>query len=229
MRIAEWRLKNHKGGERGLWPVRRVMTKKNAEIVKIDPARPEEAFSRCRDVIFAGGVIVYPTDTFYGLGADPGNAAAVRKLFAIKGRQVDRPILLLIKDAGQVRNWAAEISTKAEELMKRHWPGPLTLVFKAKAYVLPELTAGAGTIGLRVPGNAPTLRLIAFLGTALTGTSANISGGPSPRTAEEAMAAVGGAVDLILDGGMTSGGKPSTVVDVSADQVILVREGSIKL
>jgi L-threonylcarbamoyladenylate synthase len=203
--------------------------KKNAKIVKIDPAHPEEVFARCRDVIFAGGVIVYPTDTFYGLGADPGNAAAIRKLFAIKDRQHDLPILLLIKDAGQVRNWAAEIPAKAEELMRQHWPGPLTLVFKAKEYVLPELTAGAGTIGLRVPGSALTVRLLAFLGTALTGTSANTSGGPSPRTAEEAMEAVGSEVDLIVDGGRTAGGKPSTVADVSAGQVVVIREGAIKL
>ncbi len=203
--------------------------KKVAEIVKIDPAHPEQAFARCRDVIFEGGVIVYPTDTFYGLGADPRNAAAIRKLFAIKARQQNQPILLLIKDAGQVRNWAAEIPAKAEELMRQHWPGPLTLVFKAKEHVLPELSAGTGTIGLRVPGSALTMQLLAFLGTALTGTSANTSGGPSPRTAEEAMEAVGSAVDLIVDGGMTAGGKPSTVVDLSAGLPRVVREGAIKL
>ena len=202
---------------------------KNAGIIKIDPVHPEEVFARCRDVIFAGGVVVYPTDTFYGLGADPGNPAAIRKLFAIKGRQQGQPILLLIKDAGQVPNFAAEIPAKAEELMRQYWPGPLTLVFKAKEYVLPELTGGAGTIGLRVPGSALTVRLLAFLGTALTGTSANISGGPSPRTAEEALAAVGSAVDLIVDGGMTAGGEPSTVVDLSTDIPRVVREGAVKL
>jgi L-threonylcarbamoyladenylate synthase len=203
--------------------------KKSAEIIKIDTARPERAFSLCRDVIFAGGVIAYPTDTFYGLGADPGNAAAIRKLFTIKGRQLDRPILLLIKDPEQVRNWTAEITSQAEELMRRHWPGPLTLVFKAKEQVLPELTAGSGTIGLRVPGSAVTVQLLAFLGTALTGTSANASGGQSPRTAEEAKEAVGNAVDLILDGGMTAGGRPSTVADVSAGKVVVIREGAVRL
>jgi L-threonylcarbamoyladenylate synthase len=203
--------------------------KKSAKIIKIDTARPERAFSFCRDVIFAGGVIAYPTDTFYGLGADPGNAAAIRKLFTIKGRQLDRPILLLIKDAEQVRNWAAEIPLPAEELMRRYWPGPLTLVFKAKEQVLPELTAGSGTIGLRVPGSVVTVQLLAFLGTALTGTSANASGGLSPRTAEEAKEAVGNAVDLILDGGMTAGGRPSTVADVSAGKIVVIREGAVRL
>ncbi len=198
-----------------------------AEIIKIDPAHPEQAFSRCRDVIRAGGVIVYPTDTFYGLGADPKNPAAVRKLFEIKGRQADQPILLLIKDANEVRDWAAEITPQAEGLMKKFWPGPLTLVFKAKPEVMPELTGGAGTIGLRVPGNALTRQLLASLGTALTGTSANISGRPSPRTAQEAAEAIGGMVDLVLDGGMTAGDKPSTVVDVSADAPKVIREGAI--
>jgi L-threonylcarbamoyladenylate synthase len=198
-------------------------------IVKIDPAHPERAFSRCGEVIRSGGVVAYPTDTFYGLGADPNNHSAVRKLFEIKGRQADQPILLLIKNAAEVRTWAAEITPQAEHLMKKFWPGPLTLVFKAQADVLPELTAGTGTIGLRVPGDALARELLRFIDTALTGTSANISGGPSPRTAEEAAASVGDRVDLILDGGNTAGDQPSTVVDVSAGRPKVVREGGIPL
>ncbi len=205
------------------------MAGKNPQIVRIDPANPDQAFSRCRDVIDNGGVIAYPTDTFYGLGADPRNAAAVRKLFAIKGRQADQPILLLIGRADEVRNWAAAVSPAAEKLMRRHWPGPLTVVFKARGTVIPELTAGTGTIGLRVPGNALTRRLLAFLGTALTGTSANASGGPSPRTADEAVLSVGGEVDLVLDGGATAGGRPSTVADASAGSIRIVREGAVQL
>lgn len=201
--------------------------KKVAQIVTIDPAHLEQAFSRCREVISSGGVIVYPTDTFYGLGADPKNPAAVRKLFSIKGRQADQPILLLIKDSNDVRDWAEEVTPQAKELMKKFWPGPLTLVFKAKSDVIPELTAGTGAIGLRVPGSALTRQLLASLGTALTGTSANISGGPNPRTAEEAAASFGDRVDLVLDGGRTAGGKPSTVVDVSADEQKVIREGAI--
>jgi len=197
------------------------------KIVKIDPAHPEKAFSRCRDVVLAGGVIIYPTDTLYGLGADPKHPGAVRKLFAIKGRQADQPILLLIKDASEVRDWAAGITPGAEGLMKKYWPGPLTLVFKARAEVMAELTGGTGMIGLRVPGNALTRRLLAYLGTALTGTSANVSGGQSPRTAQEAAEAIGGMVDLVLDGGGAEGGHPSTVVDVSADEPKVIREGAI--
>ena len=196
-------------------------------MVKIDPAHTERAYSRCRDVIRAGGVIAYPTDTVYGLGADPKNIRAVRKLFSIKGRQADRPILLLIKDASEVRDWASEVNPAAERLMKKFWPGPLTLVFKAKPNVMTELTGGTGTIGLRVPGNALTRQLLAALGTALTGTSANVSGRPSLCTAREASEVIGGMVDLVLDGGRAEGGNPSTVVDVSTERPKVIREGAI--
>jgi L-threonylcarbamoyladenylate synthase len=198
-----------------------------AEIVKIDPARPEAAYSRARDVIRAGGVIAYPTDTFYGLGVDPRNAAAVKKLFVVKGRRQDQPILLLIADAAAVREWAEDVPATATPMMDRHWPGPLTLVFTAKEHVLPELTAGTGKIGLRVPGNELTRALIRFLGTALTGTSANRSGGPDPLTAGDVLRAVGERLDLILDAGPAPGGMPSTVVDVSVPTPRVIRQGAV--
>ncbi len=204
------------------------MAAKGRQILTIDPAHPDQAFSRCREVITQGGVVVYPTDTFYGLGADPRNAAAVRKLFDIKGRQAGQPILLLIGRTEETRDWAAEVAPAAEALIGRHWPGPLTLIFKARGDVIAELTAGTGTIGLRVPGSALTRRLLAFLGTALTGTSANRSGAPSPRTAEEAAAALGDRVDLIIDGG-DAGSEPSTVVDVSTVPFRLIRQGAVNL
>jgi L-threonylcarbamoyladenylate synthase len=200
-----------------------------AQIVRIAPTHPERAFSRCKDAVRSGGVIVYPTDTFYGLGVDPGNTSAVRKLFSIKGRRTDQPILLLVHDQAMLREWVAEITPQAERLMKKFWPGPLTLVFKAKKETLPELTAGTGTIGLRIPGSALTRQLLAYLGIALTGTSANISGGPSITTAEEALETIGDMVDLVLDGGKTAGGKPSTIVDVSADELKVIREGAISV
>lgn len=198
-----------------------------AEIIKIDSAHPEHAFSRCRDIVRAGGVIAYPTDTFYGLGADPENPVAVKRIFAIKGRQADQPILLLISEPSEVRNWTGDVSPQAEKLIRRFWPGPLTLVFKSAARVIPELSKGTGTIGLRVPGNSVTRGMLVHIGTALTGTSANRSGRPSPETAAEAMEAVGSLVDLIVDAGRTAGGKPSTVVDVSAAEPRVIREGAI--
>jgi len=200
-----------------------------AEIIKIDPAHTEFAFSRARQVIRSGGVIAYPTETFYGLGADPANRVAIKKLFEIKGRPADQPILLLIRNAGEVGQWASEITPAAEVLMEKFWPGPLTLVFQARPGVMREITAGRGTIGLRAPGNPLTLTLLEVLGSALTGTSANISGGRSPQTAAEAAAVIGGMVDLILDGGRTTGGRPSTVMDMSQDPPRLIREGAVPL
>jgi L-threonylcarbamoyladenylate synthase len=201
-----------------------VMT---AKIIKVDPAYPEAAYSRCREVIASSGVIAYPTDTFYALGADPENSAAVKRLFAIKGRQKDQPILLLIADRADADRWAVEITRVATGLMSRYWPGPLTLVFSAKSGVLPELTAGTGTIGLRVPGSVLARGLIRFIGHALTGTSANLSGRPNLRTAQEAAAEIGDVVDLVLDGGETAGGAASTVLDVTAAVPRLIREGAI--
>jgi len=197
------------------------------KIVTIDPAHPEKAFERCRSVIGSGGVIAYPTDTFYGLGADPRDPGAVTRLFEIKGRPVGQPILLLLNDKSAVREWAAEVTDEAEALMDAFWPGPLTLVCTALPAVLQELTGGTGRIGLRVPGSDVTRRLLFALGTALTGTSANRSGFPDLQTAPDVASMLGDAVDLILDAGVTPGGKASSVVDVSARELTMVREGTV--
>jgi L-threonylcarbamoyladenylate synthase len=189
----------------------------------------DAVFARCRDVVRARGVIAYPTDTFYGLGADPRDPEAVRRIFAIKSREAGQPILLLLHDRSEVTAWASAVTPSAERLMERFWPGPLTLVFSAAPDVLPELTGGGGTIGLRVPGNELTRELLRNLGTALTGTSANRSGGRDPRTAEEVMREVGDRVDLVLDGGATTGDRPSTVVDVTVEPPRIIRQGNIDI
>jgi len=189
----------------------------------------DAVFARCRDVVRARGVIAYPTDTFYGLGADPRDPEAVRRLFAIKGREAGQPILLLLHDRSEVAAWASAVTPSAERLMDRFWPGPLTLVFPAAPHVLPELTGGGGTIGLRVPGNELTRELLRHLGRALTGTSANRSGGRDPRTVEEVMREVGDRVDLILDGGGTTGDRPSTVVDVTVEPPRIIRQGILDI
>ncbi len=198
-----------------------------ARIIKIDASHPETAFSCCKMILGSGGVVAYPTDTFYGLGVDPKNPEAVRKLFSIKARPAGQPILLLISDPVEVHKWAQRISPHAERLMRQFWPGPLTLVFAANDNVLPELTAGTGTIGLRVPGNNLTRQLLGYLGNALTGTSANISGKKSPDTTEDVTKTLGEKIDLVLDGGRTAGGNPSTIVDVTGKTLSIIREGAI--
>jgi L-threonylcarbamoyladenylate synthase len=187
----------------------------------------EEAFSRCSEVIRGGGVIAYPTDTFYGLGADPRNASAVEKLFSVKERGADQPVLLLVSDARMVREWAVSVPMVAEQLMARFWPGPLTIVLPARPDVVPSLTAGTGRIGLRVPGNELTRTLLAHVGGALTGTSANRSGGPDPRSAADVLRELGDRIDMVLDGGVFSGGSPSTVVDVTSGRLVILRQGAI--
>jgi len=198
-----------------------------AEIINIRKDGPAEAFARCAAVIKAGGVIAYPTDTFYGLGADPRNSRAVGKVFEIKGRGADQPILLLLHDRTEVTAWTYAVTPSAERLMDRFWPGPLTLVFKARPDVFPELTGGTGTIGLRVPGNELTRALLGRAGNVLTGTSANRSGSSSPRTADEVMRELGGRVDLVLDGGASAADRPSTVVNVTAEPPRIVRMGAV--
>jgi L-threonylcarbamoyladenylate synthase len=197
-----------------------------ALVLSLDADR-EAVLSRCKIVIDGGGVIAYPTDTFYGLGADPRNPRAVREVFAIKGRMVDQPILLLLNDRIDVSAWVSEVTPSALELMARFWPGPLTLVFRAARHVLPELTAGTGTIGLRVPGNDVTRALLGSVGRSLTGTSANRSGRPSPRTAAEVQQELGDSIDLILDGGPAVESRASTVVDVTQEPPRLIRQGAV--
>ena len=195
--------------------------------IDIRSAGVEGAGERCREVIRAGGIIAFPTDTFYGLGADPRNREAVRRLFRIKGRPADQPILILLPDADAAAEWAARVGPDAARLMERFWPGPLTILFPANAEVLQELTAGSGKIGLRVPGSAVTRSLLRAVGTALTGTSANRSGKPSPRTADEVIDGLGDTVDLVVDGGEAEATLPSTVVDVSGPEPVIIREGAV--
>jgi L-threonylcarbamoyladenylate synthase len=200
-----------------------------AEIIRLDVTKSEKAFSQCKDVVRAGGVIVYPTETFYGMGVDPRNAEAIHRLFSIKERSAGQPLLVLLADAEQVSEWAVDVHADADGLMKQYWPGPLTLVFKAHPRVLPSVTAGTGSIGLRVPGSSVTRDLLRFIGSALTGTSANISGQVSAVSAEQAATALGSVVDLILDAGPTAGGKPSTVLDVRSRPFRVIRPGAIAI
>jgi L-threonylcarbamoyladenylate synthase len=199
----------------------------SASIIKIGTTGSEQNFERCRSVVRSGGVIAYPTDTFYGLGADPRNPDAVRKLFAIKGRPIGQPILLLLSDRSEVGEWASGITAVAEALMDAFWPGPLTLVFPAHPAVLQELTGGTGRIGLRVPGGNMTRSFLNAMGTALTGTSANRSGDPDLQTARDVATMLGNTVDMVLDAGRTPGGKASSVVDVSSGGLTMVREGAV--
>ena len=177
-------------------------------------------------IIANGGLIAFRTDTFYGLGADPLNAAAVAKIRELKGREESKPILLLISDMDQLERFVADHSTVFEQTAAVHWPGPLTLVGAARPELPSELTAGTNTIGVRLPDDQNVRALVRACGGALTATSANVSGDPPARTAKEVEDNFPN-LDLIIDGGDVSATEPSTVLDLSQATPRLVREGAI--
>jgi L-threonylcarbamoyladenylate synthase len=177
-------------------------------------------------IVRAGGVLAVPTDSVYALGACAFNEAAVRRVCSIKGRDARKPILVLIADRSQLDALVARPPVGALVLMDRFWPGPLTIVLPASPRVPDRLTAGTGTIGVRLPAHPLLVTLLGVTGP-LTGTSANRSGAPPARTAQEVEENLGADVDLILDGGPASVTCPSTVVEVG-ETVRVLRDGPIE-
>ena len=180
------------------------------------------------EVVRGGGVIAFPTETFYGLGVDPLNVPAVQRLYDLKGRSSQTsPILVLIRSRRELQALVSEITPAAERLMQACWPGPLTLVFRAAEAVPSVLTAGTGTIGVRLSAYPNVQRVLEIIGGPLTGTSANRTGQPPATTADEVERAFGADVDLIVNGGPTPGGLPTTVVDTTVSPPRLIREGCV--
>ncbi|ABM80623.1 L-threonylcarbamoyladenylate synthase [Hyperthermus butylicus] len=177
-------------------------------------------------IVALGGLVVYPTDTVYGLGANPFSSYAVWRVFRAKERPSNRPIPVLVSSLRAAEK-IAELDDRARRLAERFWPGPLTIVVPAKPGLPSLLHAGTGRIGVRVPNHPIALKFIEAVGGAITGTSANLHRKPSPCTVQEAMKQLGCRVDIYLDGGPTPGGTPSTVVDLTTPKPRLVRRGPI--
>jgi L-threonylcarbamoyladenylate synthase len=186
----------------------------------------EDARTKAAEIISAGGVIAFRTDTFYGLGADPFNRDAIVRIRELKGREDDKPILLLISDANELDRFTTNFQF-LRMIAVGHWPGPLTLIGGARPEVPVELTAGTRTIGLRLPDDDDVRSLVRACGGALTATSANISGQPPARTAKEVENYFPEGIDLIIDGGEATAIEPSTVLDLSGPKARLIREGAI--
>ena len=184
---------------------------------------------RAAKIISEGGVIAFRTDTFYGLGADPFNATAVAKIRELKGREENKPILLLLADAGEADRFIADRSKTFEDVAKKFWPGPLTIVGAAVAGLPLEITAGTGTVGVRVPADANVRELVRLCGGALTATSANPSGSEPARSAKEVIAYFGDRLDLVIDGGEVTATEPSTVLDVTTSPPRIIRQGATNL
>ena len=200
----------------------------STRVVRVDAAAPDLGVVRqAAQVLRRGGLVAFPTETFYGLGAAALDAAAVRRVFAAKGRPTSMPLLLLVDSRAMAASVTAEIPARAAELMERHWPGALTLVLRATPSLPVEVTAGSGTVGVRVPAHAVARALVRALGEPVTAPSANPTGAAPPVTAADVLAHLDGAIDLVLDGGPTPGGAPSTVLDVTVEPPRVIRQGAV--
>jgi L-threonylcarbamoyladenylate synthase len=207
---------------------RRVVTR--TRLLPVDARAPDSAtLQEAAATLARRGLAAFPTETFYGLGAAALDGEAVRRVFAVKGRPESKPVLVLVDSLTMLETLVEEIPNPASALIDRHWPGPLTLVFRARASVPPEITAGTGTVGVRIPAHAVALGLPRALGGPVTAPSANMSGAQPPTTADEVLRVFDGMIELVLDGGATAGGPASTVVDVTVDPPRILRAGAVRL
>jgi L-threonylcarbamoyladenylate synthase len=185
----------------------------------------EERLDDAVGTLLSSGIVALPTETFYGLAVDSGDGAALRKLNRLKKKEEGSPILLLAASREQAEETAASMPAFYEGLARSFWPGPLTLVIPAASSLPPEVSGGRGTVAIRVPGLALPRALARALGRPVTGISANIHGEPPCRSAGEVAAAFSSGIDMILDGGTTQGGAPSTIIDLTGERPRLLREG----
>lgn len=189
-----------------------------------DPAAIDDAMETLEN----GGLVVFPTDTVYGVGASVRRSDAVARLYVAKGRPLERAIPVLVSGEDSVGSLATEVHEFAGALMRRYWPGPLTIVLPAADWLPEEIVRDTGCVGVRMPDHPVALELIRRSGGALATTSANRSGEPETRTAVDAAEQIGDRVDLVLDGGESPGGVPSTVVKIESDgSWTILRTGAI--
>ena len=178
-------------------------------------------------ILRRGGLVAFPTETVYGLGADAGNDDAIKKLYAAKGRPGSHPVIVHLGDAAQLPQWASEMTPLARKLAQKFWPGPLTLILRRQPRVSAALTGGQDTIGLRVPAHPVAQALLKAFGSGIAAPSANRFGHVSATTAEHVRSEFGADVDLVLDGGQSEVGIESTIVDATGAQPVLLRPGRI--
>jgi L-threonylcarbamoyladenylate synthase len=182
---------------------------------------------RAAELLRAGELVAFPTETVYGLGADASNAQAVARIFAAKGRPQDHPLIVHLPDASHIDAWARDVPAAARKLAAAFWPGPLTLILKRRPGVADAITGGQDTVGLRVPGHPLALELLREFNGGVAAPSANRFGRISPTTAQHVREELGDAVALVLDGGPCQVGIESTILDISADEPAILRPGMI--
>jgi L-threonylcarbamoyladenylate synthase len=186
-----------------------------------------DSLAKAARIVSEGGVIAFPTDTVYGLGCDLFNRQAVRRIYEIKGRPAHLPLIAMFADAQYWPQVAAGLPESARAYMERWWPGPLTIILPARSDISAEVLGGGKTIGTRIPNSPITQQLLALLETPLATTSANRSGHAPATTADEVLSQLHRLVDLIIDGGPSPQGVPSTVVDCTTAPPTILREGPI--
>jgi len=199
-------------------------------MIKVNAFDPETEFiEEAAQVLRGGGVIGYPTETVYGLGADAYNAEALERLFKIKGREMGKPISLLVGNLGMLEEVTSRIPPLAMSLIQGHWPGALTIIFEASKMCHPILTAHSGKVGVRISPHRIPQKVLEALKRPITSTSANLSGMPSLSDPLELYRIFRGKIDLIIDGGKTEGDEESTVIDVTVSPPKILREGIVKV
>lgn len=196
--------------------------------LRVNPTRPEAAvIDEAAGVIRAGGVVAHPTETVYGLAADVFNEAAVRRVFAAKGRPPGKPLIVAVATRGDLERLVRELVPGAEALMDAFWPGPLTLVLPRRPEVPDVVTGGRDGVAVRMPAHPVALTLIGAAGIPVTTTSANPAGAPPPVTAAEVERYLAGRIQILLDGGPAGSGIPSTILDLTARVPTVVRPGGL--
>ncbi|WP_033541509.1 L-threonylcarbamoyladenylate synthase [Planococcus sp. CAU13] len=199
------------------------------DVILVDKnVNKEETYAQAVDIIRDGGIVAFPTETVYGLGADATNAEAVGKIFEAKGRPSDNPLIVHVDSKESAVGYAEEVSDKALKLMDAFWPGALTLILKSKPGVFAmNVTADLDTVGIRVPNHPVALNLLKRLKLPIAAPSANTSGKPSPTLAEHVYHDMEGKIPLILDGGPTKIGIESTVLDMTSEPPVILRPGNV--
>lgn len=203
---------------------------RHTQVLRVEAENPApEAIQQAAAVIKRGGLVAFPTDTFYGLGANALDYEAVAAVFRAKQRSSDKPLIVLAKDVPMVMELTKVVPVEALQLMSKFWPGPLTLIFEARGGLPPNLLGGGTTIGIRIPAHKVALKLLEEADCPITAPSANLEGQPHPLLPLQVLSDLHGRIDLLLDGGPCSSYYPSTLLDVTTSPPTLVREGVVRM
>ena len=197
-------------------------------VIQVDPTAPQaEVITQACETLRRGGLVAFPTDTLYALGGNALDPKAIERVHTVKGRHHGKPLSVLVPSVEAAAGLATRLPDGVRDLMRASWPGALTVVVKAAPSIPGVLTASSGTVGLRMPAGAVAQALLTAFGGPIIGTSANKAGGADPADAKTVQKAIGGQIDLILDGGRVTLGVPSTVLDCTTQPARILREGAI--